>query len=52
MPHDQTGAAEATVAALSFAFLFVCMLGLFAVSDLGDPATVATVAVTNLPDIR
>lgn len=52
MPHDQTGAAEAAVAALSFGLLFVCMLGLLAISDIGDPAVVATVGATNFPDIR
>jgi len=49
MAHDQTGAA---VAALSFGLLFVCMLGLLAISDIGDAAIVATVGATNLKFTR
>jgi hypothetical protein len=47
-----TGAAEAAIAALSFGFLFVCMLGLLAIADAGDQATLATVAATNFTRIR
>ena len=52
MPHNGAGKREAHIAALSFGFLFVCMLALVAISDIGDPAIVATVGATNLPDIR
>lgn len=46
MPQDQTGAREASIAACSFAFLFVCMLGLLAIADAGDQAALVTGSVS------
>ena len=52
MPHDQTGGREASLVAWTVGLLFVCMLGLLAIADIADNRNDATVAATNLPEIR
>ena len=52
MPPNQNGEREAHIAALSFGLLFMCMLGLLAISETGNQTTVTAVAVTDLPHIR
>jgi hypothetical protein len=52
MPQDQTGAREASIAAYCFALLFMCMLGLLAVSDVGNQTVVTNMAAASFPDFN